>query len=102
MEMKFALGDKVKDKITGYKGTITSVCFSINRPVSYLVEGIDTTDRPISDWIDDVISDDNRDDIPIQVCPKCKTFFPLSQTGGGHHFCPACGQKFKVKEVSDG
>ena len=53
MEMKFALGDKVKDKITGYKGTITSVCFSINRPVSYLVEGIDTTGRPISDWIDE-------------------------------------------------
>lgn len=53
MEMKFSLGDKVKDKITGYKGTITSVCFSINRPVSYLVEGIDTTGRPISDWIDE-------------------------------------------------
>lgn len=60
MEMKFALGDKdfalgdkVKDKITGYKGTITSVCFSINRPVSYLVEGIDNTGRPISDWIDE-------------------------------------------------
>lgn len=53
MEMKFSLGDKVKDKITGYKGTITSVCFSINRPVSYLVEGIDTTGRPISDWVDE-------------------------------------------------
>ena len=63
----------------------------------------DSKDRDIEmEWIDDVISDDNRDDIPIQVCPKCKTFFPLSQTGGGHHFCPACGQKFKVKEVSDG
>jgi heat shock protein HspQ len=53
MEMKFALGDKVKDKITSYKGIITSVCFSINRPVSYLVEGIDTTGRPISDWVDE-------------------------------------------------
>lgn len=52
METRFSLGDRVKDKITGYKGTITSVCFSINRPVSYLVEGIDTTGRPISDWID--------------------------------------------------
>lgn len=63
----------------------------------------DSKDRDIEmEWIDDVISDDNRDDIPIQVCPKCKTFFPLSQTGGGHHFCPACGQKLKVKEVSDG
>lgn len=63
----------------------------------------DSKDRDIEmEWIDDVISDDNRDDIHIQVCPKCKTFFPLSQTGGGHHFCPACGQKFKVKEVSDG
>lgn len=63
----------------------------------------DSKDRDIEmEWIDDVISDDNRDDIPIQICPKCKTFFPLSQTGGGHHFCPACGQKFKVKEVSDG
>ena len=57
----------------------------------------DNNDRDIEmEWIDDVISDDNRNDIPIQVCPKCKTFFPLSQTGGGHHFCPACGQKFKV------
>ena len=53
METKFSLGDKVKDKITGYKGTTTSVCFSINKPVSYLVEGIDTTGRPISDWIDE-------------------------------------------------
>ncbi len=54
------------------------------------------------EWIDDVISDDNREDIPIQVCPKCKTFFPLSQTGGGTHYCSACGQKMKIKEVSDG
>ena len=53
METRFSLGNRVKDKITGYKGTITSVCFSINRPVSYLVEGIDTTGRPISDWIDE-------------------------------------------------
>lgn len=53
MEMKFSLGDRVKDKITGYKGTITSVCFSINKPVAYMVEGIDTTGRPIGDWIDE-------------------------------------------------
>lgn len=42
----------------------------------------DSKDRDIEmEWIDDVISNDNRDDIPIQICPKCKTFFPLSQTG---------------------
>jgi rRNA maturation endonuclease Nob1 len=63
----------------------------------------DSKDKDIEmEWIDDVISSDNGDNIPIQVCPKCKTFFLLSQTGGGHHFCPSCGQKFKVKEVSDG
>lgn len=75
MKAKFALGDKVKDKVTGYKGTITSICFSLNRPVSYCVEGMDTTGRPISDWVDEnrlKLDNGNIDNNKYNEIPKEK------------------------------
>ena len=37
--MKFNLGDKVKDKITGFKGTITSRTEFLNGCIQYGVQG---------------------------------------------------------------
>lgn len=40
-------------------------------------------------WIDAVIPNDSGG-LPVIVCDKCNTFFPL-QFGDGHNFCPHCG-----------
>ena len=40
-------------------------------------------------WIDAVIPNDSGG-LPVIVCDKCNTFFPL-QFGAGHNFCPNCG-----------
>lgn len=50
MKSKFNLGDMVEDKITKYSGKITSVAFYIDREPMYLIESIDTTNRPIDYW----------------------------------------------------
>jgi predicted amidophosphoribosyltransferase len=45
-------------------------------------------------WIDIMVGD-----IPAQACDKCKAFYPLAYTGGGHKYCPNCGRKMQeVKE----
>ena len=40
-------------------------------------------------WIDAVIPNDSGG-LPVIVCDKCNTFFPL-QFGASHNFCPNCG-----------
>ena len=40
-------------------------------------------------WIDAVIPNDSGG-LPVIVCDKCNTFFPL-QFGDSHNFCPNCG-----------
>jgi hypothetical protein len=105
METRFSLGNKVKDKITGYKGTITSVCFSINRPVSYLVEGIDTTGRPISDWVDGQrlqldeteksIDDNKYNEVPKEKLKESKYISAIkaakeAETKKEEHDCRKC------------
>jgi uncharacterized FlaG/YvyC family protein len=50
---KFKLGDVVKDMITSYEGTVTGIAFYIDNDVTYLVEGIDNTGRPVEDWINE-------------------------------------------------
>lgn len=41
-------------------------------------------------WVDIMVGD-----MPAQACDRCKTFYPLAYTGGGHHYCPNCGAKMK-------
>lgn len=41
-------------------------------------------------WIEVMIGD-----MPAQACDRCKTFYPLAYTGGGHHYCPNCGAKME-------
>ncbi len=52
MEIKFEYGQKVTDKVTGYKGIITAIGYYYGkRPATYMVEGIDTTGRPVEWWV---------------------------------------------------
>ena len=44
-------------------------------------------------WIDAEIQLESGGSMPIQACSLCKTFYPLSYTGGGHRFCPNCGAR---------
>lgn len=52
-ELKFNLGEKVVDNITGLKGTITSVLLSITGSVRYMIETSDSAGRPIEWWLDE-------------------------------------------------
>lgn len=49
----FKYGDVVEDSVTGLKGKITAyISYYDMKPTQYYVEGIDSTGRPIEDWID--------------------------------------------------
>ena len=52
-------------------------------------------DRPQGEWIDAEIPLESGGSMPIQACSLCKTFYPLTYTGGGHRFCPNCGARMK-------
>ena len=53
MDCAFEYGDVVTDTVTGFCGKVTGCChYYGKRPDSYLVEGIDSTGRPIENWID--------------------------------------------------
>ena len=41
-------------------------------------------------WVDIMVGD-----MPAQACDQCKTFYPLTYTGGEHHYCPNCGAKME-------
>jgi PHP family Zn ribbon phosphoesterase len=51
----------------------------------------------IGHWIDIMVGD-----MPAQACDQCKTFYPLSYTGGGHNYCPNCGAKMVDEQESEG
>jgi PHP family Zn ribbon phosphoesterase len=50
----------------------------------------------IGHWIDIMVGD-----MPAQVCDQCKTFYPLSYTGGGHNYCPSCGSRMVEPQESE-
>jgi len=50
-------------------------------------------------WIDAVIPNDSGG-LPVIVCDKCHTFFPL-QFGDGHNFCPHCGADMRGEELDE-
>lgn len=44
----------VTDKVTGYTGKVTAICdYYGERPKSYLVESVDSTGRPVEQWVDE-------------------------------------------------
>lgn len=47
----FDLLDKVTDSVSGFGGAITGMARHLHHPRQYLVEGLDTTGRPISEWL---------------------------------------------------
>ena len=45
---------RVMDVVTRYEGEITAVAYYYDRDqIQYLVEGIDSTGRPIAEWVDE-------------------------------------------------
>lgn len=56
----------------------------------------DSHEADYGEWIDIMVGD-----MPAQACSKCRTFYPLSYTGGGHHFCPNSGAKMILDDISN-
>jgi hypothetical protein len=54
-----------------------------------------TPQPKVGHWIDIMVGD-----MPAQVCDQCKTFYPLSYTGGGHNYCPSCGSRMVEPQES--
>lgn len=54
-EFKFTNGDKVKEKITGFEGTITGTCFYLTGCNSYLItpEAKDSQTKAEGVWYDE-------------------------------------------------
>ena len=54
MRIEWNKDARVTDKVTGYTGRVTAVCYYYGeRPTSYLVENVDSTGRPIEQWVDE-------------------------------------------------
>ena len=51
-ELKDLMGSKVRDNITDYEGTVTGFASYRSGINQVLVEGTDTTGRPIEWWVD--------------------------------------------------
>lgn len=47
----FNLGQKVRDEVTGFVGIVTGKARYLNHEDQCLVEALDTTGRPIEQWI---------------------------------------------------
>lgn len=51
---RFDYGQRVYDKMTDFCGRVTGyVHYYDKRPAQYLVESVDTTGRPIEEWVDE-------------------------------------------------
>lgn len=50
---KFELGEKAYDRITGFNGVITARAVYNTGYISYLIENVDSTGRPIESWYDE-------------------------------------------------
>lgn len=54
MDIKYNYGQKVVDKLTRYRGKVTAVAYYYGkRKAQYLVESIDSTGRPIAEWVEE-------------------------------------------------
>ena len=78
--------------------------FALNVSRSYVenilddVPSADVVEHKCGKWIDLEIPLEDGGSMPVQACNICKTFYPLSYTGGGHHFCPNCGADMRGRE----
>jgi hypothetical protein len=67
------------------------------RTLENIMEQAPVTPQPkTGHWIDIMVGD-----MPAQVCDQCKTFYPLSYTGGGHNYCPSCGSRMVEPQESE-
>jgi hypothetical protein len=53
-QFKLELGNIVVDETTTLEGKVTGRVEYLHAPNGYLVEGIDSTGRPIAEWITEV------------------------------------------------
>lgn len=51
-ELDYLIDSKVRDKVTGYKGTVTGFASYRSGINQVLVESTDNTGRPVEWWID--------------------------------------------------
>ncbi len=51
MQKKFEFLDEVVDTVSGFTGKVTGYAEYLNGFKSYQITGIDSTGRPIEDWI---------------------------------------------------
>jgi hypothetical protein len=53
MGEKIQLGAKVKDSLTGFVGTVTARCEYLNGGPRVMLEGNDSTGRPVEHWFNE-------------------------------------------------
>lgn len=84
---------KMQAELIGQEGTLIE---STNLLLKILVANGKALDQEpkTGHWIDGEIQADNSV-LPVQICDKCNTFYPLAYTGGGHKYCPNCGTKME-------
>jgi hypothetical protein len=46
------MGKVARDRVTGVKGTVTAKCERMNGPNSVCLEGLDSTGRAFSEWVE--------------------------------------------------
>ena len=108
-DFDFALNTSVEDYVTGLKGIITARAEYIDRPNHYLIEGMDSTGRPIEAWFPEdrisLIHNISEGDNPtgkwkwtpasgMLYCTACDTFNPAKIQS---KFCPNCGAIMDIK-----
>jgi hypothetical protein len=69
----------------------TDICVSMLMEIE---EAPTIEPRPKGRWIDAIVADT----LPVIVCDKCNTFFPLA-FGASHNFCPNCGTDMREEDV---
>lgn len=54
-DLKFGYGERVSDMVTGLTGNVTGFAYYYDKiPCSYRLESIDSTGRPICEWVEEV------------------------------------------------
>ena len=106
-EFAFDLNTSVEDYVTGLKGIITARAEYIDRPNHYLIESMDSTERPIETWFPEdrisPISGSGRsfqtgrwERVPMAGMLCCTVCGSINPAKTQSKFCPNCGALMKV------
>lgn len=92
-DAEFALQDVPSADVVARTEYEELIKTKVDEVVEHLKEQI--PERKTGEWIDLEIPLEDGGSMPAQACNRCKTFYPLAYTGGGHNFCPNCGARMK-------